>query len=288
MHDSLFPPLAERMRPRTLDDCLGQDHLLGHDGAVRKLFESGAIPSLLFWGPPGTGKTTIARVLTANIQADFHQLSAVTAGVADVKKIIELGRINLTSFRRRTILFIDEIHRFNKAQQDVLLQSVEEGIIIFIGATTENPSFEVIGPLLSRCLVYRLEYHTTNILNAMIDRALSSDARLQSFHPDLREDARRFLITASGGDARILLNNLESAVETAQEGKNGKRTITREHIETILKQKVPPYDKKGEYHYDMISAFIKSVRGSDPDAALYWMVKMLRGGVKTRNSSPGG
>jgi len=271
-------PLAERMRPKTLDEVIGQEHLIGNNGAIRKIIKSGVLSSVILWGPPGTGKTTLARLMTKEVKAEFHQLSAVTSGVSDLKRVIEKAQYNLKTHNRRTVLFIDEIHRFNKAQQDVLLKSVEEGTLVLIGATTENPSFEVIAPLLSRCQIYKLNSLNADELKTIIGSALEKDSQLKSLNVILNDEAKNFIVNFSSGDARILLNALEVSAKTFPPDKNGKRKITTEHIEKILTSKVPLYDKKGEYHYDMISAFIKSIRGSDPDAAMYWMVRMLEGG----------
>jgi putative ATPase len=271
-------PLAERIRPKTLDEVIGQEHLIGNNGAIRKIIKSGVLSSVILWGPPGTGKTTLARLMTKEVKAEFHQLSAVTSGVSDLKRVIEKAQYNLKTHNRRTVLFIDEIHRFNKAQQDVLLKSVEEGTLVLIGATTENPSFEVIAPLLSRCQIYKLNSLNMDELKTIIGSALEKDSQLKSLNVILNDEAKNFVVNFSSGDARILLNALEVSAKTFPPDKNGKRKITTEHIEKILTSKVPLYDKKGEYHYDMISAFIKSIRGSDPDAAMYWMVRMLEGG----------
>jgi len=271
-------PLAERMRPESLEDFVGQEHLTGPDGVLRQQLQTSTIGSILFWGPPGCGKTTLARIIARESEADFFQISAVTAGVKDVKKIIDIGKFNRKSTGKKTLLFIDEIHRFNKAQQDVLLQSVEEGIIILIGATTENPSFEVIAPLLSRCRIYRLSQLTENDLKEILHRVVQSDGQIQKLNPQILPEAESALLHLSGGDARIMLNALDAAARLTEPDKAGARIITSNQIETILQRKSLLYDKKGEYHYDIISAFIKSVRGSDPDAAVYWLSRMLDGG----------
>jgi len=270
-------PLAERMRPDSLDDFVGQEHLTGHEGILKRQIERSSIGSMVFWGPPGCGKTTLARIVARESDADFHQISAVTAGVGDVRKIIETGRYNLR-LPKKTILFIDEIHRFNKAQQDVLLQSVEEGIITLIGATTENPSFEVIAPLLSRCRIFKLNHLTEEDQKKILHRTIESDSEIANLKARLTPDAESACIHLSGGDARIMLNAFEAAARLVEPDEEGVRLIERDNIEHVMQRKSLLYDKKGEYHYDIISAFIKSVRGSDPDAAAYWMMRMLDSG----------
>jgi putative ATPase len=269
-------PLAERVRPKTLDEFVGQDHLTQPDKPLRLMLESGEIASMIFWGPPGVGKTTLARLVAQYVQAEYHQLNAVAAGVKDVREVIARAEKNLKLLSKRTILFIDEIHRFNKAQQDALLHSVEEGIITLIGATTENPSFEVISPLLSRCQVYIMDSLNKDALNKILDHALKTDPVLSKKKINIAD--REFLMLLSGGDARKLLNGLENAIRLTKPADDHSVTITKQKIEEAFQRKFTLYDKEGEQHYDIISAFIKSLRGSDPDAAVYWMARMLDGG----------
>ncbi|HTY38411.1 MAG TPA: replication-associated recombination protein A, partial [Bacteroidota bacterium] len=269
-------PLAERVRPQALNDFVGQSNLLGEGKPIRVMIEKGELFSMILWGPPGVGKTTLARLLAGQIKAEFHQLNAVSSGVKDVREVIARGETNLRKLKRRTILFIDEIHRFNKAQQDALLHSVEEGSIVLIGATTENPSFEVISPLLSRTRVYILEALDQEGLGLILDRALSKDPILSKRRITIED--REFLMLLAGGDARKLLNGLETALHLTKPDKDGGATITKSRIEEAFQRKYTLYDKKGDQHYDTISAFIKSLRGSDPDAAVYWMARMLDGG----------
>lgn len=271
-----YAPLAERVRPQTLSEFVGQRHLLGEGKPLRVIIEKGELFSMILWGPPGVGKTTLARLIAHHINADFYQLNAVSSGVKDVRDVIGKAERNLRQLKRRTILFIDEIHRFNKAQQDALLHSVEEGTIVLIGATTENPSFEVISPLLSRSRVYVLEALDTEGLQAILERALASDPILCKRRISIED--RDFLMLLSGGDARKLLNGLETALHLTKPDNDGGATISKSKIEEAFQRKYTLYDKKGEQHYDTISAFIKSLRGSDPDAAIYWMARMLDGG----------
>lgn len=270
-----LPPLADRLRPRTMTDFIGQSHLIDDNKILAKLLEKHQLFSLLFWGPPGTGKTTLARIIAKSLKADIHELSAVSSGVKDLRKVINQGRANL-DLGRSTILFIDEIHRFSKSQQDALLHAVEEGVITLIGATTENPSFEVISPLLSRCRVLTLKPLSDDNLNTVIDRAFSEDVVLSQGNISLSGNTKPMLVKASGGDARKLLNTLELASSLV--GDDG--VITTDILSEALQSKTQLYDKTGDYHYDTISAFIKSVRGSDPDAAVYWLAVMLEGGEK--------
>jgi putative ATPase len=255
---------------------VGQEHLLGEGKPLRILIESDHVPSMILWGPPGSGKTTLARIIAGQTKAEFFQLNAVSSGVKDVREVLEKATLNRKRFGKRTILFIDEIHRFNKAQQDALLHSVEDGVIVLIGATTENPSFEVISPLLSRSRVYVLQPLTDAQLNAIIDHALATDAELRR-HEIVVED-RDSLLLLSGGDARMMLNGLETAISLATPDERGRRIVTKKEIEEAFQRKYVKYDKGGEEHYNIISAFIKCIRGSDPDAAVYWLARMLEGG----------
>ena len=266
-------PLAERLRPRTLDDYIGQKHLVGEGAVLRKMIDAGRISSFILWGPPGVGKTTLAQIIANRLETPFYTLSAVTSGVKDVRDVIERAQKGRFFNEASPILFIDEIHRFSKSQQDSLLGAVEKGIVTLIGATTENPSFEVIRPLLSRCQLYVLKSLEKDDLLELLHRALTQDIYLKERQIELKETGA--LLRYSGGDARKLLNILELVVETAG---NDSCEITDAFVEQCLQQNPLAYDKDGEMHYDIISAFIKSIRGSDPDAALYWMARMIEGG----------
>ncbi len=271
-------PLADRLRPASLADFVGQTHLLGTDKIIRRAIESRQLVSMILWGPPGTGKTTLARIIARESKSHFSAMSAVTAGVADVRKVIAQAKQQRKLDGRGAILFIDEIHRFNKGQQDALLHSVEDGTLLLIGATTENPSFEVIPALLSRCRVYKLEALSAEELNIIIDRALAAEIGLKLQNLVLAPEARALLVTLAGGDARNVLTALELAGRLAHPDPQGARPIDRELIQEAMQRRTLLYDKQGEYHYDVISAFIKSIRGSDPDGAVYWLARMLDSG----------
>ena len=267
-------PLAERLRPTTLDGYIGQQHLVGRGGVLRKMIETGRISSFILWGPPGVGKTTLAQIIAHKLETPFYTLSAVTSGVKDVREVIEKAKSNRFFSQNSPILFIDEIHRFSKSQQDSLLGAVEQGIVTLIGATTENPSFEVIRPLLSRCQLYVLKSLEKEDLLQLLQRALTTDVILRERLIEVKETTA--LMRYSGGDARKLLNILELVVES--EGEGQPVVITDELVTNRLQQNPLAYDKEGEMHYDIISAFIKSIRGSDPDAAIYWLARMVEGG----------
>ncbi len=297
-------PLAARMRPRTFDELVGQEHIVGPDRVLRKSIEADQVPSMVLWGPPGSGKTTLARIIAAQSSARFVAISAVSSGVADLRRVVAEAREYAKSVRpepvegqvesgglttsgspapprsSRTILFIDEIHRFNKAQQDAVLPYVEDGTITLIGATTENPSFEVIGPLLSRSRVYALEPLTAEHIETILRRALTDEQHgLGATKVDIADDTIASLANAVGGDARIALNALEAAsLSVRPSTSSGRRLITREVVEEALQHRTYLYDRQGDAHYDTISAFIKSLRGSDPDAALYWLARMIEAG----------
>lgn len=267
-------PLAERLRPQTLDDYIGQKHLLGKGSVLRRMIDSGRIPSIILWGPPGVGKTTLAHIISNTLESKFYMLSAINSGVKDVREVIEKAKSNRFFDSAPPILFIDEIHRFSKSQQDSLLHAVETGIVTLIGATTENPSFEVIRPLLSRCQVYVLKSMDKSDLNELLHRAISTDIILKDLKIEVKETDALFRF--SGGDARKLLNIIELVV--AAEDGNSSIIVTDKNVTDRLQENPAAYDKDGEMHYDIISAFIKSIRGSDPDAAIYWLARMVAGG----------
>ena len=267
-------PLAERMRPKTLDDYFGQDHLIGEDSILRKTIEAGHVPSMIFWGPPGTGKTTIANIIANKLEREFIQLSAINSGVKDIREAIAKAEKIISLTGTGPILFIDEIHRFNKSQQDALLGSVERGIITLIGATTENPSFEVISALLSRCQVFVLKHLDKKYLVRLINKAIEEDSVLSK--RDIKLYETEALLMFSGGDARKLYNSLEIVVESHKTDETV--IITNDLVSKSIQNNFELYDKSGEQHYDIISAFIKSVRGSDPDAAVYYLARMIEGG----------
>ena len=269
-------PLAERLRPHTLDDYIGQEHLVGPNGVFRKFLETGNVPSFILWGPPGVGKTTLANIVATALERPLFTLSAVTSGVKDVREVIESAKRQQFFNSKPPFLFIDEIHRFNKSQQDSLLGAVEKGVFTLIGATTENPSFEVISPLLSRCQVYILKPMDDAALQTLLDRALTTDVELKQRKIVVRETEALFRF--SGGDARKLLNILDIVTGATE----GELEITDQYVTDCLQQNIALYDKQGEQHYDVISAFIKSVRGSDPNAAIYYLARMLAGGEEPR------
>lgn len=271
--ENMSQPLAERMRPKSLDDYVGQQHLVGKDAVLRRMIDAGRISSFILWGPPGVGKTTLAQIIAHKLDTPFYTLSAVTSGVKDVREVIERAKNNRFFNTASPILFIDEIHRFSKSQQDSLLGAVEQGVVTLIGATTENPSFEVIRPLLSRCQLYVLKPLEKADLLALLNRAVTEDVELSKRHILLEQtDA---ILRYSGGDARKLLNILELVVEAES---TETVVLNDDIVERRLQQNPLAYDKGGDMHYDIISAFIKSIRGSDPDAALYWMARMIEGG----------
>ncbi|RLD65973.1 MAG: replication-associated recombination protein A [Bacteroidetes bacterium] len=277
-----FPnqPLADRMRPVSLEDYIGQEHLVGPNAVIRKMVLSGSLSSFILWGPPGVGKTTLASIISKQLDRPFYGLSAVQSGVKDVRETIEKARKNQFFNQPNPVLFIDEIHRFSKSQQDSLLGAVEQGIVTLIGATTENPSFEVISPLLSRCQVYILNSLSKEDLESLLQRALEKDPYLKKLKINIQEN--KAMLQYSGGDARKLLNTLEVVVKSESSGEDFSADqtieITDDLVTDRLQENMAIYDKNGEMHYDIISAFIKSVRGSDPDAAVYWLARMLAGG----------
>ncbi|MGV3631957.1 MAG: replication-associated recombination protein A [Bacteroidota bacterium] len=270
----MFEPLAERLRPVKLADYIGQEHILGEGKPLRRAIENGMIPSMILWGPPGVGKTTLAHLIAQEMDVNIHVLSAISSGVKDVRDVIQSVQNQGMFNTKRTILFIDEIHRFSKAQQDSLLGAVEKGIVTLIGATTENPSFEVISALLSRCQVFTLEPHSKTDLEALLQRAIKQDSELKKRRIKLKDTKR--LVALSGGDARKLLNLFEIIVN--MHGSSEELLITDELVQRSAQKSVAMYDKNGEMHYDIISAFIKSMRGSDPNAAVYWLARLIEGG----------
>ncbi len=272
-------PLATRMRPQTLDEYVGQAHLLGEQGVLRQAIAVDRIPSMILWGPPGSGKTSLAAIIGRTAKAKIASLSAVSAGVADLRKVVEEAQTRLALTHQRTILFIDEIHRFSKSQQDAILPYVEDGTVTLIGATTENPSFEVNAPLLSRTRVYKLEPLTDAEIMTLATRCLKDSTRgLGSSQVEVRPEALDYLVRMASGDARVALNTLELAVTLVNSRKSGNQTVAESDIAQALQRRVLPHDKKGDFHYDLISAYIKSVRGSDPDGAVYWLARMLEAG----------
>ena len=272
-------PLAARIRPRSFDEFVGQEHIVGADTVLRRSIEADRIPSMILWGPPGTGKTTLANLIANVTQSHFSAVSAVGSGVADLRAIVREARDRLGMERRRTILFIDEIHRFNKAQQDVILPHVEDGTVILIGATTENPSFEVNSPLLSRSRVFVLKVLAAEQIEQIIFKAISdTETGLAELRPELDEDAMEALVLFSNGDARIALNTLELSVQSTRPDDNGIRKVSAKTVEDAAQRRSQVYDKSGDQHYDTISAFIKSLRGSDPDAAMYYLARMIDAG----------
>ncbi|HHU34991.1 MAG TPA: replication-associated recombination protein A, partial [Bacteroidetes bacterium] len=269
-------PLAERLRPKGLDDYCGQEHLVGNNGVLRKVIETGVIPSFILWGPPGVGKTTLAKIISNTLKRPFFQLSAVNSGVKEVRETIEKAKNQQFFDQPNPILFIDEIHRFNKSQQDSLLAAVEQGVITLIGATTENPSFEVISPLLSRCQVYLLNPLNDEQLTNLLEKAIREDLYLSKLNIEIIECEA--IIRISGGDARKLYNALELTVASEHSKKKDPIRIDDETVLSSVQKNLALYDKNGEQHYDIISAFIKSIRGSDPNAAVYWLARMVAGG----------
>lgn len=268
-----MPPLAERLRPKNLAEYIGQSHLVGPNAVLRKMIENNTISSIIFWGPPGVGKTTLAKIIANTLDRPFYSLSAISSGVKDVREVIEKARKQQFFNKPNPLVFIDEIHRFSKSQQDSLLAAVEQGVFTLIGATTENPSFEVITPLLSRCQVYTLEHLNVSDLELLLQRAITHDFELKKLTFDIQE--KEALFRFSGGDARKLLNIIELVAQSQQ---GAKVVINNQLVTASLQQKNMAYDKNGEQHYDIISAYIKSIRGSDPDAAVYWLARMIEGG----------
>ncbi len=278
-HEGESAPLAARMRPRTLEEYAGQQHLLGPGHILERAIREDRIPSMVLWGPPGVGKTTLALLIAGLTKSHFIKLSAVTSGVADLRNAVEEAREVRLNNEQGTILFIDEVHRFNKSQQDAILPHVENGTVVFIGATTENPSFEVVAPLLSRARVLKLEPLTDEQLTEVIDRALADTERgLGHSNVVIEPEARDFLMEVAAGDARVALNAIELAASVTTHDAGGVKTVDQATMEEVLQRRSPMYDKGGDSHYDTISAFIKSIRASDPDAAMYWLARMLEAG----------
>ncbi len=272
-------PLAARMRPRTFDEFAGQQHIVGPGTVLRRSIESDQLPSIILWGPPGTGKTTLANLIANHTKSHFEQVSGVASGVADLRRVASEARERLGAQGQRTVLFVDEIHRFNKAQQDVILPYVEDGTFALVGATTENPSFEVVSPLLSRARVFALKPLTDDEVGSIVRSAMADNENgLGDLSPRLDDDASKALVNLANGDARVALNALELATSAMQPGEDGARHITPAIIEDAMQQRSLRHDKAGDLHYDTISAFIKSVRASDPDAAIYWLARMLEAG----------
>lgn len=279
----LRAPLADRMRPRTLDEIVGQDHIVGPDSLLRRAARQDQLVSLILYGPPGTGKTTIAEVLAHETKSHFEKLNAVMSGVGDLRRVIGEAEERLGLHQEQTVLFIDEVHRFNKAQQDALLPAVEKGVLTFMGATTENPFFTVINPLISRSRVLEVHPLSECHLQLLLKRALTDDERgLGAYQAEIDDDAKDHLVQVAGGDARVLLNALELAVQTTPPASDKTRRIDLDIIEQALQRRAPNYDRQGDAHYDTISAFIKSMRGSDPDATLYWLARMVEAGEDPR------
>ncbi|MBN2464337.1 replication-associated recombination protein A [candidate division WOR-3 bacterium] len=278
MSPPIDSPLADRMRPQTLDEIVGQDHLLGKDKPLRRMIEKGELHSMILWGPPGSGKTTLALAIAHYTRAIFIQLSAVTSSVAEVREITRRAEFERSMHNRRTILFVDEIHRFNKAQQDAFLPHVESGGIILIGATTENPSFEVIAPLLSRCRVYVLNQLSPDDVKTVMRRAMQAEQGLAPLRPEVPEEVLDYLVVVSQGDARAALTALELCVASAEPSKRGVQAVTLDLAQDVVQRKFLLYDKSGEEHFNLISALHKSLRDSDPDGALYWLARMLEAG----------